>query len=392
MQRVTTQPGPRATVALVTGSEDGYLLLAVLVLVALLLLSLAIAAPKVAVDLRRDKETEAMHRGMQYARAIRLYYKKFGSYPTSIDQLEHTNDIRFLRKRYTDPITGKNDWRLIHMGEARVAPTGMFGQALQTGMTSVTTGPNGAGSATGGPIAATGSSTDPNSGAGAGFGSNAGSSSGFGASAGTGAGNGAAGGTVGFGSGSNFGSGSGSSSAGGFSFGNNGGASGAGQATGTPGTGTTGTSTAGAGTTGTANGTGNNGTFGGAGPIVGIGIPVAKASIREFKKQKHYNEWEFVYDPTQDEGGQNGQTGAGMVQGAGGNVIQQTGATGGDTSGAGSSSGSGFGGNNGGFGSSSSGFGSSSGSGFGGNNGGFGSSSGGFGNPPSTPPPSGAPQ
>jgi hypothetical protein len=31
--------------------------------------------------------------------------------------------------------------------------------------------------------------------------------------------------------------------------------------------------------------------------MIGIASMSHKASIKEFKKQKHYNEWEFVYDP-----------------------------------------------------------------------------------------------
>src|ERR1700722_3035618 len=124
-----------------TSAEEGYLLLTVLVMVFLILLALSVAAPKVAKEIQRDKEQEALQRGLQYRRAIQLYYKKFGAYPNDIKQLEKTNEIRFLRKRYTDPITGKDDWRLIHMGEAKVPPMGFFGQPLQAGLSSASTGP-----------------------------------------------------------------------------------------------------------------------------------------------------------------------------------------------------------------------------------------------------------
>src|SRR5271154_6689042 len=107
--------------------EEGYILIGVLFLVVVLLIGLAIAAPKIATQIRRDKELELYHRGMQYTRAIKLYYKKFGHYPTTLDQLENTNNIRFLRKRYKDPFTGKPDWRLIHYGEPlKAQPTGLF--------------------------------------------------------------------------------------------------------------------------------------------------------------------------------------------------------------------------------------------------------------------------
>jgi len=40
--------------------------------------------------------------------------------PTRIEELENTNNIRFLRKRYKDPITGK-DFKLLHVGEVQLS-------------------------------------------------------------------------------------------------------------------------------------------------------------------------------------------------------------------------------------------------------------------------------
>ena len=100
--------------------EDGFLLLGVLFMILLILFVLAIAAPKVAEDLRRDKEIETIHRGQQYVRAIQIYYAKYGRYPNTIDQLIKSDNQRFLRKRYLDPMTGKDDWRIIHFGDQKV--------------------------------------------------------------------------------------------------------------------------------------------------------------------------------------------------------------------------------------------------------------------------------
>ena len=66
-----------------------------------------------------------IERGEQYQRAIQLYFRKFKKYPTSMEQLEGTNNVRFLRRRYADPLTGKDEWRLIHIG-----PTGAFIDSL----------------------------------------------------------------------------------------------------------------------------------------------------------------------------------------------------------------------------------------------------------------------
>ena len=42
-------------------------------------------------------------------------------------------------------------------------------------------------------------------------------------------------------------------------------------------------------------------TFGGGGPIVGFTLPVDKPSLIEYKMQKRYNKWEFNYDPMEDQ-------------------------------------------------------------------------------------------
>jgi type II secretory pathway pseudopilin PulG len=112
-------------------AEAGFMLIAVVVMIALVLILLAIAAPVVAKDLRRDKEVESQHRMEQYVRAIQLYQRKFpNQYPASIKVLENTNNVRFLRKQWDDPLTGKPDWRLIHQGEQQTKIHVFFGQEL----------------------------------------------------------------------------------------------------------------------------------------------------------------------------------------------------------------------------------------------------------------------
>lgn len=316
-------------------AEEGYLLLTVLVMIFLLLLALSIAAPRVAKQIQRDKEQEAVHRGLQYKRAIQLYYKKFGAYPSDIKQLENTNQIRFLRKRYKDPITGKDDWRLIHMGEAKVPPMGFFGQPLQAGMSSASTGPGlGTGSAgTPGLYAnqdGSGTNGSANGSSGTSGGSTNGGSSSFGFSNNS----------------SNSTSSPGGSGSSGFGFNNST----------TPSTGGLGTTPTG--TNGPGSSTGGSSTFGGGGPIVGVGIPVKKDSLIQYHKQKKYSDWEFVYDPQEEllmNGG--GIANGGNVNGAGAN---------GNAAGLNGSNGSsGSSGSNGGFGFGNSGSSGNSGSGFG---------------------------
>ena len=95
-------------------------MLSLLLMVALLVVAAAAVLPSISFEIRRDREQELIHRGVQYSRAIRSYYKKFGRYPTRIEELESSNNLRFLRKRYKDPITGQ-DFKLLHFGEVKMA-------------------------------------------------------------------------------------------------------------------------------------------------------------------------------------------------------------------------------------------------------------------------------
>jgi type II secretory pathway pseudopilin PulG len=112
--------------------QAGYTLLLVVFLVASMIIVAASVAPNVLTQGRRDKEEEMVWRGQQYQRAIGLYYRKFGKYPTKVEDLtRQTNGVRFLRKAYTDPIN-KDDgsWRFIYVG-----PNGqLIGSLRQTSL------------------------------------------------------------------------------------------------------------------------------------------------------------------------------------------------------------------------------------------------------------------
>src|ERR1700727_707145 len=111
--------------------EEGFMLLAVVVMVAILLIALSVAAPVVARQLQREKEVESQHRMNEYLRAIKRLQRKFaGQYPASIKVLESTNNVRFLRHVYVDPLTGKADYKLIHLGEQKTKIHVFFGQEL----------------------------------------------------------------------------------------------------------------------------------------------------------------------------------------------------------------------------------------------------------------------
>src|SRR5580698_10738024 len=84
--------------------QSGYMLFTLMLIVTLAALALMAVLPDWKQQIKRDQEEEMCHRGTQYMRAIQHYYKKFGRYPTRIEDLENTNNLRFLRKRYKDPL------------------------------------------------------------------------------------------------------------------------------------------------------------------------------------------------------------------------------------------------------------------------------------------------
>jgi type II secretory pathway pseudopilin PulG len=105
--------------------EGGFALLLVFVMAAVIAITLYMEVPRVAFDVQRQKEQLLMERGQQYQIAIRRYMQrglKQGvnqvvgpPWPAKIEDLENTNGRRFLRKRYIDPMTGTDEWRIIHI-------------------------------------------------------------------------------------------------------------------------------------------------------------------------------------------------------------------------------------------------------------------------------------
>ncbi len=104
--------------------EEGYVLLTLLLVVALMAIAATAILPALSYRIRRDREDEMIHRGVQYSRAIRAYFKKFGRYPTKLDDLDNTNNLRYLRKHYKDPANKNQEFRLLHYGEDGVTLAG----------------------------------------------------------------------------------------------------------------------------------------------------------------------------------------------------------------------------------------------------------------------------
>jgi uncharacterized membrane protein YgcG len=95
--------------------EGGFAMLLVFLMASVIAITLYFEIPRVAMQTQRDKEQILIDRGEQYKRAIQLFVKKAGRYPGDIKDLESFQNQRFLRQRYVDPMTGKDEWRIIHI-------------------------------------------------------------------------------------------------------------------------------------------------------------------------------------------------------------------------------------------------------------------------------------
>jgi hypothetical protein len=95
-------------------NESGFALLLVFLMAAMIAITLYLEIPRVAFDAQRQKEDLLIYRGEQYKRAIEVFAKANKRYPAKIEDLENTNNRHYLRRRYKDPITGKDEWRAVH--------------------------------------------------------------------------------------------------------------------------------------------------------------------------------------------------------------------------------------------------------------------------------------
>src|SRR5258707_7005879 len=100
-------------------SERGYALLVVIFLVSVLLISTMVVAPNIQTEGRREKEKEMIWRGKQYARGVKLYYRKKGHFPTFLQHLTNPKlgSLRFKPNASNDPMNKEDRTRrLIYVG------------------------------------------------------------------------------------------------------------------------------------------------------------------------------------------------------------------------------------------------------------------------------------
>jgi len=254
-------------------NQGGYAILLVLFFVTLLLLTTITVAPNILTQGRRQKEIEMIWRGKQYSRAVKLYYRKTGKFPTSMDDLikPSIGNIRFIRQAYKDPMNTKDgEWRLIYVG-----PSGQLIGSLKPPQTLQLSGLAGAAAPPGTPAAQVGAQ-----------------SSGQG---------------IGQGFGQSFGN-PGTSSAGANTMGQLGGAAPSnssatsGQSNTSSGTDTVSTDSSANASTEAANEAllASDPTTVMGGNIIGVGSKVNQRSILVFDKAKNYKQFEFIWDPAKD--------------------------------------------------------------------------------------------
>jgi type II secretory pathway pseudopilin PulG len=114
--------------------QRGYMMITLMLALAMITIALLTVLPEIGQQIKRDREEEMRRRGTAYMRAIQHYFKKYSRYPASIEQLEDTNHLRFLRKHYTDPMnrdpaTGKErDFKILHQTDISLNNGPVLGQ------------------------------------------------------------------------------------------------------------------------------------------------------------------------------------------------------------------------------------------------------------------------
>jgi type II secretory pathway pseudopilin PulG len=91
--------------------ESGYAMAALLVAMAIMAVFLSVALPAWRTASQREKETELIFRGQQYARAVALFQRKYANtFPPNVDVLLNEH---FLRKKYKDPMTADGEFQVL---------------------------------------------------------------------------------------------------------------------------------------------------------------------------------------------------------------------------------------------------------------------------------------
>ncbi len=114
------------TVRLEAARERGYNLVALTVIVAVMTIFLGMALPNWEQRLQRQREEEAIFRGLQYAEAIRVFQLRQGRLPVTLDELLEA-EPRSIRQLWKDPLTEDGAWGMVRGSDLTGAGEGAGG-------------------------------------------------------------------------------------------------------------------------------------------------------------------------------------------------------------------------------------------------------------------------
>jgi type II secretory pathway pseudopilin PulG len=118
--------GASARRSRLTAHEQGYTMVAVVIGMMILAILIMGVAPSIATIMKREREQELLFRGKQYARAIALFQKRYGRFPTELKEL-YANRPRTIRKLWKEPICNCPDWHLIYQNSPDALGPGVTG-------------------------------------------------------------------------------------------------------------------------------------------------------------------------------------------------------------------------------------------------------------------------
>jgi len=118
--------------------HGGFAYMALLVVIFASSLALSVALPDKYQQAKRERETQLLFVGQQYANAIRSFYENpyvsIKRYPDTLDELLVDNRTavprHHLRQLYRDPITGSKEWGVLRNEEDQII--GVFSLSKDT--------------------------------------------------------------------------------------------------------------------------------------------------------------------------------------------------------------------------------------------------------------------
>lgn len=104
----------------------GFTYLTVLFIVAVITAGLALVGEVWETAAKREKEAELLFIGHEYRKAITRYYLAGkNQYPRSLEDLlkdpRQPGTVRYLRRAYADPFTGKAEWGIVKAPDGGIA-------------------------------------------------------------------------------------------------------------------------------------------------------------------------------------------------------------------------------------------------------------------------------